>query len=56
MNPNLTYYGPAPMTGSQLADAIAHLRLLRRQLSQTESEYERELDAVLTLDPKRKTQ
>lgn len=55
MNPALTYYGPAPMTGSQLADAIAHLRNLRRQLSQTESEYERELDAVLDLN-KRKTQ
>ncbi len=51
-----TFYGAAPMTGSQLADAIAHLRLRMRTVSQTESEYEQQIEALLDLDSKRKTQ
>lgn len=56
MTPDRTFYGAAPMTGSQLADAIAHLRFRARTVSQSESEYEQQLEAVLKLDPKRKTQ
>ena len=56
MTPDRTFYGAAPMTGSQLADAIAHLRLRMRTVSQTESEYEQQIEALLDLDSKRKTQ
>jgi len=53
---NRTFYGAAPMTGSQLADAIAHLRFRSRTVSQTESTLEQEIEALLDLDQKRKTQ
>jgi hypothetical protein len=56
MTPDRTFYGTAPMTGSQLADAIAHLRFRARTVSQSESECEEQIDALLKLDPKRKTQ